>query len=461
MRARIIILLFLIITLKLSAQKGISISGNLAGADGLNISLYLIKDPLTHSERLINTQKIDSNGSFSFQVDTTGIHTFVIEVMLQRDEFTVIAGQPLKLTGVFNKQIQGLEAWALNQPIGLWPAPNDSLFFDKPIRDFEQQYAALLDTSFRKIYRQRDYSPAKTFIDQQKKSPYYDTISYRGLYIHHRLGTLAYSSGIWTKTDALKSLFSIRPNLDNPGWWDLFRLIFDNYQTQSSRYFSQKAINAAINQPNSLVALEDTLGKDPFLKDEIVRELVIILSAKEQLNGAQAANWERVLTQLASASDFSSHRNLALNILQSSGTLTQGKLAPSPIPGFRHFPDSLIGKPIFLIFNHQLCNTCQTQALYMTEWQKKTFWPGRIIIVDLDINAEKTLQIQTKEVIRINGGRDSEFIKKWQIRSLPLFAIIDKEGRIVQFPALEPGPELENKLETLTRPKEPRRRTFR
>ena len=97
----------------------------------------------------------------------------------------------------------------------------------------------------------------------------------------------------------------------------------------------------------------------------------------------------------------------------------------------------------------------------MTEWQKKTFWPGRIIIVDLDINAEKTLQIQTKEVIRINGGRDSEFIKKWQIRSLPLFAIIDKEGRIVQFPALEPGPELENKLETLTRPKEPRRRTFR
>lgn len=462
MRAKTILILLLLITCRLSAQKGISISGCLTGANGLNISLFLIEDPLTRNERLIATETIDPKGDFSFHFDTTGVQTVVLEVMLQRDEFTVVPGQPLKLTGNFNKQIQGVEAWALNQPIGLWPIQDDSLFFDKPIRDFEQRYAAFLDTAFRKIYRQRDYTPALRFINQQKGEQTYDTISYRGLYIHHRLGTLAYTSGIWNRTDALKSLFSERPKLDNPGWWDLFRLLFDNYLTISSNnYFSQKAINLALSQPDNLTALDDTLGKDPFLKDEIVRELVILLSAKEQINGVQSSNWERILTQLSSTSDFTSHRRLALNILKSSSRVKQGSLAPSPIPGFNSFPDSLLGKPVYLIFNHQLCNTCQTQSLYMTEWQKKSYWPGRIIIVDLDITADPKMQIQTQQVIRVNGGRDPQFIKQWQIKSLPLYAIIDSEGRIVQFPAPEPGPDLENKLETLTRPKEPRRRTFR
>ena len=50
----------------------------------------------------------------------------------------------------------------------------------------------------------------------------------------------------------------------------------------------------------------------------------------------------------------------------------------------------------------------------------------------------------------LNIGDQSEVLKDYDVRSYPLFVLIDKNGKIIKYPAEEPSGGLEAELQKIT-----------
>jgi thiol-disulfide isomerase/thioredoxin len=238
----------------------------------------------------------------------------------------------------------------------------------------------------------------------------------------------------------------------NPEYMEFFNRFFDRHITGNNKFIKRKDLMITINELNSYPALLDSLGKDTLLRNEAIRELALFIALKELYHDPAFPdrNIISILEQMINQSNISEHHSIASTLITELTRLNEGTPAPyfklPSIQGDSVSPDDLKGKPVYLSFKTTWSSPCLAEfALMDTLYgQYGTEIQFVSVMFDLDPDVVKRFrQEKGYQWIFLFNGTGTDLIEKYNIRTFPVFMLIDKEGIIYRYPAYKPSEVIE------------------
>ena len=225
-----------------------------------------------------------------------------------------------------------------------------------------------------------------------------------------------------------------------------------------------KSLKFQIDGRGSFKGTMDVLRQDDFLKNDTIRELVVIKGLYESYyDGAfQRKNIVPMLRQVVEESKIPEHQRIAQNILNSFSKLKVGGTAPFfELPdknGLTHSIDELRTKKyIYLMFFDKNCTACLQQLKIIPSLKKK--YGERIEFVSISTDSKTS---ELKDFCSQNPKYDWLFLydnsagmlkNKYEIKSLPTYFLIDPAGKFIQVPAESPDEDIDRTFFDIVKPK--------
>ncbi|MDL2313086.1 TlpA family protein disulfide reductase [Bacteroidales bacterium OttesenSCG-928-B11] len=226
---------------------------------------------------------------------------------------------------------------------------------------------------------------------------------------------------------------------NNPAYMHFFKDFYSNYLYASSR-ISQSMLNEYINTTANYPALFNEVGRDHFLVNERLRELVILYNLWE-FTDSEDFNWRNVISlieYIAQNTHFPEHKKIADNILEIIQNSNSKKLMSEFI-----FKDEknknvkinkLKGKWVYLHFYDNYCDDCIREMLIIKELHAKFKDEITFVSVSLDLEYEQFKKFREAyplfdwEFVHFNDHYD--WLIAMDIFSLPENIILNKDGEI-------------------------------
>jgi thiol-disulfide isomerase/thioredoxin len=244
---------------------------------------------------------------------------------------------------------------------------------------------------------------------------------------------------------------------------NFFNAVFDTYVFAGSRNIQGSDLRHAVNRVNSYHALMDSLGKDTILRNEVLRELVM-LKALQSMHGNpdyRQQNVENILNYINTNSKFPEHRSVARNILFEKNNLVPGAVSPSIVVYDENdnpvrIPEDFQGKFIYLGFWASWCESCMLEFIAL----KELFDQYRDDIVFINISTERNPVIFDAYLNSADYGwlefhfrHDFHILDAFKVRALPTFVLFDTNGNILDYPALKPSANVKQRFDRILNPR--------
>jgi thiol-disulfide isomerase/thioredoxin len=209
-------------------------------------------------------------------------------------------------------------------------------------------------------------------------------------------------------------------------------------------------VTFAINNLNDIKKLHEALEGNYYLRHPIFREFILLNGFKEAYHTTyfNRENMQAMLYDIAKKSSTEEHKKIAKNILHQQIRLLSGAKSPSfTLNNTRDQKvqiDSLKGKYIYINF-WATWNAASVQDLMIIKMLEEKY--GKYvefisISLDEDVNDFKKFVAKRKDltwhICHYEG--DGSMLNDFDIRSVPLYVLIDDKGYLEQIPALAPSP---------------------
>jgi peroxiredoxin len=455
-------LIFILLLPFISQSQPVKITGNAPGAEGKRIEVITCSDLITFQERTIATTLIDSTGNFtlSFNLDQTiyanlSIDFHRVELFIQPSKTYEINILPMNYNEM--KEINPfIESAKLE--IGFGKDDPDEL--NTHIQAFNKLYNDFLLHNFNALYRDRNKLKLDSFrlnvvaTFRNLKDPYFVN------YCKYKIASLVQLCQSMNQAEIGKMYFANAPVLyENVEYMDFFNQYFSKYITATSRSLKFTDYKSILDGPEGYKRMMKALEADSILKRPQLRELVMIKGLMEMFYTA-GFNQEKILTLLGSViaeTKFQQNREIARNMIQELTKLRPGTAAPGFKLKDRGQKEVTLsdfkGKPVVLNFWTTYCQGCITEMDRMKPIFDKFRDQVSFISISADKDYGKMLHFITLKTDFLwnflHIGDDYELLKEYDVKSYPLFVLIDQDGNIVQYPANLPGSGLELSLQKL------------
>jgi peroxiredoxin len=431
---------------------------------GVTIDLMTYSNQISYSEKKISSCKVSADGSFSFTVEASQptmifAHTGVYLVYLFIEpgaKYTVQLPPRLekkpeeKLNPYFEeKQVHLIvkECIKNNNPVSL---QNELNFY---IRSFDDYYGPYMAKYAFNVASQRQEADRDSSIIKIKALFADNENQFYNDYKNYKIGFLQFMS-LQNKSRAISSLyFSNKPILyNNPAYTELFNQVFDKYFLYFGRTSKGKAIYDDINSMRSYSKLKNTLSGNDVLQNDSLKELVIL---KGLYDGFYAVDFSRgalltVLDSLIASTKIDIHKQIGFEIREKVTKLLTGYYPPS----FKLYDqndklrslDDFKGKYTYIMFCTTQNYACITEFEQLKKLYEKHADKLNIITILADDNfSESKKFISGKQLpwTFLHYGNTPEVLKEYDVRALPTYFLLDKEGKMAISPAPSPSENFE------------------
>ncbi len=461
LRTALIAALLILFPCLAPAQKTV-INGVAPGAERKMIHLSVYGDLITLQERVLASARIDSSGHFTLSADiaqTTGailsIDFHQAEMLLEPaksyeisiapmnyDEYKEI--NPFIQSQNLTLEMPAAEAWELNAVTG----------------QFNAMYSGFLTENFSTLYRDRNKALLDTFrlrINRHfgsVKNPFFlDFAAYK-------TAALEQLTQYYNRAQLARKYFTGKPILyRNPEYMDFFNSFFARALTATSGPLRKLDLSSLLGGADPYTALMKGMAADSSLKEEPLRELVLLKAMMELYNTADYSQ-DRVLsviTAIRDRSKFPDNREIAANMIAMLTRLKPGTPAPDFTLPDRNNKDltlsSLRGKPVVLGFWTTYCEGCLSEMDRLRQLFDR--FGDRVRFVSVSADKYHTTMLYFINLKKeytwtfVNIGEHSGVLRDYDVRSYPLFVLIDGEGRIRKYPAGLPTAGLEEDIQNL------------
>jgi len=445
------ILLLLLLPLFAKAQLVI-IKGTALGAEGKKIQLLAYSDQITYTEKKLSSALIDSAGKFVLSYPASDTAYFFLKIDFYK------AGIFLEPGKTYEIKVDSQDYSIINDKINPYLEPkiltysfyeinkNDLNFL---IQKFDEIYNDYLYNNAVAIYRLRDYKRIDTLRLITSRIFSYNKSSYFKNYMNYSIGLLElpFITDNNRSIVAEKYLMNYPLLYDNIRYMDFFNQFFTNFLL-TNKFIKKQDLIQTINQNPDYGAVTDTLGKDSILRNELLREVVLLkslfeLSYNKEFNKNNIAY---ILLQLAKNSKFQKNRDIAWNMIRLFDKLQPETQAPSfSLPDVNkktfHLSD-LKGKYVYLSFWTSWCTSCNAEFIIM----KKLYETYGNKIAFVSISADKEFITMANYVKNqkynwhhLHFNNDYDLLDAYDIKTYPVFVFIDMQGKILSYPAPKPS----------------------
>jgi peroxiredoxin len=458
-----LIFFFLLLTGNIFASPfQIKIHGTFPGAQGREIRLLEYGDQISYREIEIASTTIDEEGAFTFsfsrfdplyvffRIDHARMGLFIEPGI----EYT-IGFDPVDFDRLDDRVNPYLNPWHFEYRVTN-PDPN----LNTRIDDLEDVWYDFLLENFVTIQKSRNLPLLQTLV--QKTDSIYGHVENQYFKDYFR-----YKFAYYQQVANLKRFHDLAGEYilnqlvlySNTQYMNFFNTLFDTYIFAGSRRITITDLRHTVNNLNSYHALMDSLGKDTILRNEVIRELVMLKGLQDMHGNPDyhQANVESILEYVEQNSKFHHHRNIAGNILYVKRNLKAGTDAPSFVifdnsGNAMRIPEDFRGKFLYLNFWTSWCESCQLDFVALNEVFSRFSDHMEVINISSDRHAMAYESYVTRNTLpgRIAWfNRDFRLLDAYMVRSLPAYVLIDRDGKIVQYPARRPSDDIVTWMEWL------------
>lgn len=445
-----------------AADFRIEISGTFHGAEGNTIRLMEYGDLITFRELEISSTVIDSAGNFVLSFERFEPRYVFLRIDHAKMGLFVEPGKayalqfdPVDFALLDDTRNPYLDPWYFG-----FKTEGSGAFLNSHMDAFEDLLNDFLLENFARIHSSRNRQIFDEF--RQKADSVFGDIDndYFRNYYEYKFAYYYRVANLERFQEQMRNHLLNRPVLyHNIQYMNFFNTVFDTYIFAGSRNISLWDLRYTINELNSYHALMDSLGKDTLLRNEVVRELVM-LKGLQDVHGNpdyRKSNVEHILGWVANNSKFHEHRNIAENILFTKKYLQNQEPSPAITVYDKdqrlvNIPDDFKGKFLLLGFWATWCESCLLEFIAMDELYKKYSDNFEFISISTDRNKniyEAFLKSTGYPWLNYHFGKDFRILDAYQIRNLPTFVLIGEDGQIIDFPARRPSEGLVTHFEWL------------
>jgi len=458
------IVFFLVICFSfLSIAQQVVIKGSAPSYEFKEISVWAVNDYISHTQRKLTYSTIDSAGNFLLELNTKEIQYITLQVdksitsmyIEPNDTYEVIVHVPDSTTYQNKNLLHDVElSIKLKSKTEINALTMD---YDKSFDDFLTYY-----------YPNFVKRGAKPAIDSFKVAVQkrYDDVknNYLNTYIDYSIASLEGKTNYSNQKLFDTYLFNKSIQYNNPEYMNFFNTFFKQKLHNFSLTKKGEPLFFQINNRGSFKGAMLVLERDPFLKNDTIRELVLLKGLLESYydNSFSRPSILGILKQIAEESTNTIHQQIANNILNSFSKLKPGALAP-----FFSLPDKT-GKTIsldelrtqryvYLTFFDNTCSECLQQLKVIPSLKKQ--YGERIVFVSIMTSKNAS---DLKNFCAKNPSFDWTFLydntpddirNVYEIQGLPSYYLIDPDGKFIQAPAEGPSGDIDRAFYDIVKPK--------
>ena len=459
----IYILLFSLFVGLTAFSQNVTIKGTVPGAEGRFITLSTPSDLITNTEQILGKVKIDSAGKFSLQANIDKTIACELSVDFHTGGFFIEPGKTylIRIAPYNYNDIKELNPFinSTNLQIEILNLPSDDINF--VVAAFNGVYNTFLVENFNALYRDHNKALVDTLKTKIKSEIGEPSDEYVKNYIDYKLANVIQLTQSMNQAMIGHTYFTTKPILyRNVEYMDFFNAFFSKYIYVTSRILKKNDYHILLSSQEPYAVLMKALESDSILKPEKLRELVLLKGLMDMYYTVPDDQKKIiiVLNTIEQTGKDQQNRLIASNIRKVLTNLQPG--TPAPLFQLRNKEnngsvklDSLRGKIVVLVFWTSSCVGCTNEMDLIKPIADK--YKGKVVFVG--ISSEYSLTRMRYYVTLkkdwdwtfLHIGDQIDVLKAYDVRSLPLFVIIDKEGNIFKYPADPPGNGLENSIEQL------------
>jgi len=446
----------------LSIAQQVTIKGTAPSYEYKEISVWAVNDYISHTQRKLTYSIIDSASSFLLEFNTKEIQYVTLRIdkyiasmyIEPNATYEVIMHQPDSTT-YYNKNIfQDVElSIKLKSKTEINALTMD---YDKRFDDFTSYY-----------YRDFVKRTPKQAIDSFKIAinSYYSDVknSYLDTYVNYSIASLEEKTNYSTEK-LFETYLDKKPiQYKNPEYMNFFNTFFKQKLHNFSMTKKGYPLSFEIDKRGSYKGAMTVLERDPFLKNDTIRELVLLKGLLESYydNSFNKMSIIAILKQVTEESKNTIHQQIAANILSSFSKLKPGAMAPSfSLPdktGKTSSLDELRAKRyVYLTFFDNNCTECLPPLKVIASLKK--MYGERIAFVSIMTTKSSS---DLRNFCAKNPSYDWTFLYDnigdikdlYEIQSLPTYYLIDPEGKFIQAPADRPDGDIDRAFYDIVKPK--------
>ena len=438
------------------------INGTAPGAAGKTIKLSAPGDLLTFMEKPLANTIIGSDGKFSLSLKTGQTMVAVLSINFHKAEIFIEPNKTHRvlIDSINYNDIQEINPFIQSQNLKL------QILFEEPydlnfmIGEYNGMYNAFLLDNFNALYRDRDKVKVDTFRVQSNTRFGMVPSAYFKSYMVYKIASLEQLTRYYSAAELARRYFIGKPVLYlNLEYMDFFNSYFSKYLTVTSKILHLTDYKPILKGPDPYTVMMKTLAADTILKNEQLRELVLLKGILEMNNMADYKQDEllTVIRSVAERSQYPDNRTIAENMISQMTKLKPGTAAPgfTLVNRYKNMVSlkDFKGKPVVLSFWTTYCQGCLSEMDLIKPLYDK--YKGKVEFISISADADFNKMVMFVNMKKnfvwsfLHIGDQSEVLSNYDVRSYPLFVLIDKSGKIYKYNAEQPGNGLDSAIETM------------
>ena len=470
MNLKYTVIIFLLCSFSVFSSKTV-IKGGAKSFAGKEISFSVYADYISNEKKSIGYTTIKENGSYTFEFESEKIEKVILKIEDKTTWFFTEPGKVYNVSLSYDPAVNKQRIY--DKKLSLYfnfPAPNE---LNQQIKKFNDSFDQFIEDNTI-LLKKRDNSIApklKEFKSKTLKEVTNLNSSFIKNYIKYSIANTEKALDVSYTASIAKKVKNIKGNLyieyldnqpilyNNPEYMTFFKNFFKGELKDLSLNVKGMDITKAINETNSLAALNTSLNKYPFLQNKEFKSLFLI-SGLQSINNDdyyKKSNVITILKEVESSTKYQQQKVIASNIIKK---ITAKKFGSgSKAPGFelKNQKGELIsldqfkGKPVYINFWTTWSIPSQKEMKIMQSIHKEYKNKIHFISICADNEYEKMVKFLSK-----NEGYDWNFlsiennnklIESYNIRTFPTYVLLDNRLIVYQFPAARPGGTAERATE--------------
>jgi peroxiredoxin len=427
------------------------IKGKLLHTNQVAIRLSTYTDLISFQEEILDQQTPDEQGNFQLGFEVNSIQEVFVKLGNQSFSFYAEAGKTYEIQ-IDNIEIPPRSLVSEHKTLHIqWAKEN---LLNEAIDNFNYAYSSFLEKHFVEIYKYRDVELLKSFekdmLAQLKQTTHLNKEEHLFFenYIQYQLADLKNASNTIYDLSLGKTYLENKTVLyKNPVYMQFFNAYFSKYFVSGKRNTDYHEFIDLIDRHSSLAQLMDYMGKDPILIQERLRELVLLSALKEVYYNKDfdSENILKLIQSIALKSKFTEHQKIAKALIHQFTNLQIGTPPPTfklkSTQGIFKSLGDYKGRYVYLVFLSDNCEACESDLTDVTNLAEK--YKKDIAVVGILVNYTKAgLEEFKKSDItpwdRLYFGNNFEILNNYQIKTYPIYMLVDRQGNMLLNPAKKP-----------------------
>ena len=458
------------------AQKNapVQIRGHADFAVGEEIRLIAYEDLITYTPKVVSSDVVDKNGAFDLSYSTTEERLVQLEVRTSRAEFFVEPSEKYDFNITMD---ENMFSYFRPQDFGAFlqvVSENEeddaikSHDLNRKINYFSRYFNFVFDRYYFQITYDRKPEARDSVLSlmQRKFEIRYNPYDFYQAYVFYGMSQL--DRIFWQKdVDKLYQKYLDNDHIlyNNPNYMEFFNSFYDDYVFLSPK-INRENVLISINDSSNYRMLFNELGKDEFLVNERIRELVIIKNLGQLYLNHPEFDKEHILSmleELQQTTHFAEHKSLVVNMINFVKKFSDAQLVKNvklkEANGRDFSLGKLKGKWVFVHFFRTDCPECVRELMLIRELQEQHKDSLVCVGVCLDFDKYQLQNFLNKypqfDWQFVHFNQQYQWLNNLEVNSLPDYVLLAPDGRIYERYLPSPADGLVDYLSRLLAPAAP------